>query len=111
MARHASIAPNTTDGMRDVRVGVLGSPQGEFLVPREHGVDDLVQDVVSGLAEERGVRVQCLGVFSIESRDVPQDLFPAGARFDQGHPTLLFTQKCTRNARRDRARLARRLAR
>jgi len=97
--------------MRHVRVSVFGSPLHEFLVLGEHGVDNLVQHVVRGLAEERRVRVQRLGVLSIESRDVPQDLFPAGSRFDERHPTLLLTQKCVRNAGRDLASFARRSAR
>ena len=65
------------------------SPLDEFLVFGEHGINHLIEDVVSRLAEERGVRVQRLRGFSIESRNVPQDLFPAGPRFDERHSTLL----------------------
>jgi hypothetical protein len=90
---------------------VFRSPLNEFLVLGEHGINHLIEDVVSRLAEERGVRVQRLRGLSIESRDVPQDLFPARTRFDERHPTLLFTLKCVRNAGLDLARFARRLAR
>jgi hypothetical protein len=97
--------------MRHVRVPVFCSPLDEFLVFGEHGINHLIEDVVSRLAEERGVRVQRLRGFSIESRNVPQDLFPAGPRFDERHPTLLLTLKCVRNAGIDLARFPRRSAR
>ena len=97
--------------MRHVRVRVFGSPLREFLVLGEDGVDHLIQDVIRRLAEKRGIRVQCLGVFSIESGDVSPYLFSAGSRFDQRHPTPLLTLKCVRNAGIDLARIARRSAR
>jgi hypothetical protein len=92
-------------------VRVFGSPLDKFLVLAEDGVDQLIEHVIGGLAEKRGVRVQCLSVFSVESRDVPQDLFATRSRFDQRHPTLLVTLKCVRNDRPDRAQFAQRFAR
>jgi hypothetical protein len=107
----AATTPHPADRMWHVRVAVFGSPLDELLVLGEHGVDHLIQDVVRRLAEKRSVRMQCLSVLAVESRDVSQDLFPARSRFDERHPALPFTQKCVRNCRLDLARFARRSAR
>src|ERR1700730_4663702 len=61
------LGPDETTGC--VRLRVRRAPGGELLVFREHGLDQLVDEVVGVLVDERGVRVQ-LSWFSW-SRRVP----------------------------------------
>src|SRR5688572_33381737 len=64
---------------------MLSSPREEFLVLGEHGVDEVIEYVFSGLAEEVCVRVERRVVLAIEAIDVPHELFSARAGFDEWH--------------------------
>lgn len=68
---------------------MVDTPGLEFLVPRQDGIDDLVQHVVGRLAEEMGVGVQRLVGLAIESRDVPDQLLATRAGFDERHGSSL----------------------
>ena len=59
-----------------VRLWVRRAPGGELLVFREHGLDQLVDDVVGVLVDERGVRVQRLVVLLVETGAVFGEIFP-----------------------------------
>src|SRR4051794_27104457 len=87
---------------------MIRTPLHELLVLRQDSVDHLIEHVVGRLAEERRVRMQRLGVFSIEPRDVADDLFSAGPWFDKRHSTLLLTHKRALDVLPKAARLARR---
>src|SRR5262245_8317730 len=76
-----------------MRVRVIDAPLRELLIPGQHRVDDLIEHVVRRLAEKGRVRVQRLRVLSIEPRDMTDDLFSAGAWFDERHSTPLVMQK------------------
>src|SRR5918993_5001676 len=64
---------------------MLSSPREEFLVLGEHGIDELIEYVFSGLAEEVCVREERLVGLAIEASDVPHELFSARAGFDEWH--------------------------
>lgn len=61
------------------------APLQIFLVLAQNCVDDLVQDVLGGFADEVCVGVQRLVGFVIESRSVPHELLAARTRFDECH--------------------------
>ena len=46
------------------------TPGEELLVFGEHGVNELIEDVLGRLTEKRGVRKQRLVGFAIQARDV-----------------------------------------
>jgi hypothetical protein len=91
-------------------VGVIGAPLHELLVPRQHRVDHLIQDVVGGLSKERRIRVQRFNVLPIESPDVAEDLLSSGPWFDERHSTPLLTQERGFEVRPNVTHLARRSA-
>ena len=61
------------------------TPGEELLVFGEHGVNELIEDVLGRLTEKRGVRKQRLVGFAIQPRDVPDDVLPARAGLDHRH--------------------------
>ncbi len=71
---------------------VHGSPLHELLVAREHGIDQLVQDVPGRLALEACVRIQRLVALAIEPGSMLHELLTARARLDQWHDALSFTK-------------------
>src|SRR5687767_861093 len=92
---------------RNVRLGMLGSPCDELLVPGEHCVDELIEDVLRWLAEEMRVRVKRFVRLAIEACDVSHELLPARASFDEWHGASFRSGK--RGVTRfDSRRLARR---
>ena len=52
---------------------MLRAPRDEVLVLGEHGVDQLVQDVLDGLTQELGVRMQGLVRLAFETGDEPEE--------------------------------------
>ena len=105
-----AIPSYSAGGVRYVRVSVIGAPFREVFISREHRVDHLIEHVVGRLAEERRVRMQRLGVFSIEPSEVAEDLFSAGPWFDERHSTPLLTQERGFEVRPKVTHLARRSA-
>src|SRR5688572_14219260 len=67
---------------------VRSPPLHELLVAREHGINQLVQDVLGRFPHEVCVRVQRLVVLPIEPSPMLHDLLPARARLDQWHGTF-----------------------
>src|SRR5688500_17159048 len=70
------------------------SPLYELLVASEHGVNNLVQDVLGRLAEELRVRVQRFVVLAVESRSMFHELLAARAWLDQWHGALRSGRSC-----------------
>src|SRR5436190_3634290 len=69
-----------------------GSPLHELLVAGEHGIDQLVQDVLGRLAQDVCVRVQRLVVLAIEPGPMLDELLAARAWLDQWHGAVSFTK-------------------
>src|SRR5882672_6781672 len=78
-------------------------PRQEFLVLREHRLNELIDHVLGRFTEEVRVCVQGLVVLAIEARDVPHELLPACAWFDHRHGRLLSVRMTRRSSSRIRA--------
>src|SRR2546427_8904011 len=65
------------------------APVQKFLILCELSADQLIEHVLGGFIEKRGVRVQRLVVLPIELRNVPNHVLAARAPFDQRHLRLL----------------------
>ena len=64
------------------------APGDEFPVLPEDGIDELIEDVVSGFSDEFRVRVKRLVVLLVETHDVAYHALASRARLDHRHDGL-----------------------
>src|SRR4051812_30258628 len=71
-----------------------GTPGDELLVPRDRGVDQLIQHVISGVADKAGVEHERVTSGLLEPADVAHGLDTVRARLDQRHGTSPLSERC-----------------
>lgn len=64
------------------------APGDKFPVLTEDGIDELIEDVVSGFSDEFRVRVKRLVVLLVETHDVAYHALASRARLDHRHDGL-----------------------
>lgn len=64
---------------------MFSAPSHELFILGEDGINQLIEDVFNGLAEELRVRVQRLVRLVFKTRDKTNECLPACPRLDQRH--------------------------
>src|SRR5471032_697176 len=92
-ARRARVV--TPGGWRNSLSGRLGAlrraPRHELPILRDRGVDQLIEHVVGGVADEPCVEHERVTIRFLEPANVTHGLDPIGARLDERHTVLLLS--------------------
>lgn len=72
-------------------VGMIGAPHEEVAALREHGLDQLIEDVIDGVTNDARVEHERVAVGFLQATDVAHGPDTVGARFDDGHCDAPFT--------------------
>src|SRR5438105_3127811 len=75
-------------------IRMLGAPGDKVTILGNRRVDELIEDVIGGVADEARVEHERVAIRFLQSADMAHGLDPIRARFDQWHWPLLLIAMC-----------------